>query len=73
MATGSGLVAPGNFPIRDPRKKQQMAGRVVNSGDNYMAKFGMSGPGDWKKAADFTSVEKPTNVRAASPVAQRGN
>lgn len=73
MATGSGLVAPGNFPTRDPRKKGQMQGRIVNSTSNYMDKFGMNGPGKWDKAGDFTSVEKPTNVRAATPVAQRGN
>lgn len=71
MASGSGLVAPGNFPTRDPRKKAQMSGRIVNSTENYMTIGNFSGPGKWNKAGDFTEVEKPTNVRAASSVAQR--
>jgi len=70
MATGSGLVAPSNFPIRNPKTKQQVSGRIVNSTDNY-GSIGAVTAGRWQKAADFTSVEKPTNVRAAKSVAQR--
>lgn len=70
MATGSGLVAPGNFPIRDPRTKSQMQGRIVNSNAQYAEHGGFTGPGKWDKAGEFTNVEKPTNVRAAKSVAQ---
>lgn len=72
MATGSGLIAPGNFPTRNPKAKQQVTGRMVNSTDNY-GNLGNMGPGDWNRSADFTRVEKPTNVRAAKPVAQRND
>lgn len=71
MATGSGLVAPGNFPTRDPRRKGQISGRIVNSTDQYQEVGNFSGPGKWGKSAEFTQVEKPTNVRAAKSVAQR--
>lgn len=73
MATGSGIVAPGNFPTRDPRRKGQTSGRIVNSTTQYMDVGNFSGPGKWNKSAEFTEVEKPTNVRAAKSVAQRNN
>lgn len=63
-----GMVAPENFPIRDPRSPEQVQGRIVNP-VRYQAKMGgMTGASAWEGGLSRPNnmvVEKPTNVRAA--------
>jgi hypothetical protein len=62
-----GIVAPENFPIRDPRDPAQVVGRNVNP-VRFMEMGGFETANRWwgsgGKRNDM-AVHKPTNVRAA--------
>ena len=61
-----GIVAPKDFPIRDPRNPKQEVGRIVNP-VGYMEVGGLDGPGKWGKGTTM-KVEKPTSVQGAKTV-----
>lgn len=60
----AGLVAPGSYPIRDPKDKAVKHGRITNP-VRYPEIGGMTGPGKWGDKANPFAVEKPTGVRTA--------
>lgn len=75
---GPGIVAPGDFPIRDPRQRPRMVGRVVNPVGYMERADGATGLGGLDGAAKLPAhggaqqVEAPNASKVAAPSA-RGN
>lgn len=58
----AGLMAPNNFPIRNPKTRPQMNGRVVNQ-VGYPNIGGMTSSSRWP-GENSMRVERPTAVKA---------
>lgn len=77
-----GLVSPDNYPIRDPRSKEMLVGRIANPPRFYEI-GGIASQAVWFKEGGNKSyaqmaqtnigrVEKPTSVKSAHRSAGRG-
>lgn len=75
---GPGLMAPGDFPIRDPRQRPRMVGRVVNPVGFMERANGDTGVGGFDKASKLPahgsaqSVEKPTSTKVGTSALKGG-
>ena len=67
MADQPGVLAPGAFPVRDPRKNEQSNGVVYNY-PMFPEVGGLSSATKYPTQQPFR-VEKPTNKRIGRPVA----
>ena len=69
---GPGIVAPADFPIRDPRSRPRMQGRVVNP-VGYMERpngetgiGGFDGPAKLPGHGSNLAVQAPTSLKPAT-------
>ena len=75
--SGSGISAPGSYPVRKPTDRAQNHGRVINP-PRYMQVGGLSGPDKYVLQAGeraesrnpVAKVEKATNVKGAVDVSE---
>ncbi len=66
----AGIVAPNDYPIRDPKDPKQVNGRIVNP-VRYIELGGLDGPGKWPKGNEMR-VEPPTKVKGARSSVGKG-
>lgn len=74
---GPGLMAPADFPIRDPRSRPKDVGRIVNAtgwpmADSTQGLGGLDSASKMPKHGNAQTVEKPTSITTGSSSAMGG-